>query len=273
MTTIITSIGGRCVAQAVALAAVTMFGLCTVKADDIAYMTIGNGGNFGTIDLNTGVFTFLGNSGQTLSGMAVENGTLYGSSYLNGTGSLFTINPANGSLTTVGTSNVDFNEFGSTTTSGLYAMDTNANLYSINPNTGAPKLIGATGLGFGTWSALSNNASTLYFADGANLYTINTSTGAATLVGNMGGSQMGGLVMEGGVLYGGENTPSFAVATLDSITGVATTGPDVTGQNAGEFYGLAPNPLPVPEPPAWSLIGVGGVALLGMMLRKKPRIA
>ena len=270
MKTIITSIGGRCVAQAVALAVVTMFGLCTVKADNIAYMGV-DGGAFGTIDLNTGVFTFLGNSGQSLAGMAVDNGMLYGSSY-HTTGDLFTINPANGSLTSIGTSNLDYDDFGSTT-SGLYAVGTDANLYSINANTGAPTLIGPTGLSFGSWRSLSTNSSTLYFADGADLYTLSTSTGAATLVGNMGGPEIGAMVMEGGVLFGGEETPALAVDALNTATGVATTGADLTGASSGIFYALAPNPLTVPEPSTWSMIAVGSVALLGMMLRKKQRIA
>jgi hypothetical protein len=164
-----------------ALAVATIFGAFSVKADDIAYMGV-VGGDFGTIDLNTGVFTALGNSGQTLAGMAVENGMLYGSSY-HTTGDLFTINPANGSLTSIGTSNLDYDDFGSTT-SGLYAVGTDANLYSINATTGAPTLIGPTGLGLGSWRSLSTNSSTLYFADGADLYTLNTTTGAATLVGD-----------------------------------------------------------------------------------------
>jgi PEP-CTERM motif len=231
-----------------------------------------NGGAFGTIDLNTGVFTFLGNSSQTLAGMAVENGQLYGLSYSNSSGDLFTINPANGNLTSVGPSAESYIDFGSTT-SGLYAVGFDGNLYSINANTGTPTLIGPTGVSNGTWSSLSTNSSTLYFSGGANFYTLNTTTGAATLVGNMGGPEVGALLLEGGVLYGGENSPVLAVDTLNPVTGVATTGSNLTGASSGSFFALAPNPVPVPEPSTWSLIGVGGVALLGMMLRKKHRIA
>jgi hypothetical protein len=245
-----------------------MFGSAAAKADDIAYMGV-NGGAFGTIDLDTGVFTSLGASGQTLAGMAVENGKLFGSSY-HTTGDLFTINPADGSLTSVGTSSLDYDDFGSTT-SGLYAVGTDANLYSINPNTGAPTLIGPTGLSFGSWRSLSTNSSLLYFANGANLYTLNTSTGAPTLVGNMGGPEIGAMVLEGGVLFGGEETPSLAVATLNPTTGLATTGPNLTGSSSGAFYALAPNPLPVPEPSTWSMIAVGSVTLLGIMHRRKHR--
>jgi hypothetical protein len=38
-------------------------------------MSVSTDRAFGTIDLNTGVFTVLGNTGQTLSGMGVENGS------------------------------------------------------------------------------------------------------------------------------------------------------------------------------------------------------
>ena len=253
------------------LAVATILGALSAKADNTAYMGV-VGGAFGTIDLNSGAFTVLGESGQTLAGMAVDNGMLYGSSYHTSVGELFTINPANGSLTSVGSSNLDCDDFGSTT-SGLYAVGTDANLYSINANTGAPRLIGPTGLSFGSWRGLSTNASALFFANGANLYALNTTTGAATLLGNMGGPEIGALVMEGGVLYGGEETPVLAVDTLNPVTGVATTGSNLTGASSGSFYALAPNPLAVPEPSTWSMISVGCLGLLGIILRKRSRLA
>jgi hypothetical protein len=60
---------------------------------DIAYMSAASG-EFGTIDLDTGVFSSLGNSNATLAGMAVAGGALYASSY-HTAGKLFTIIPAN----------------------------------------------------------------------------------------------------------------------------------------------------------------------------------
>jgi len=214
-----------------------------LKADDIAFMST-NTGVFGTIDLNTGAFTQLGSSPVPLGGMAVVNGTLYASSYNTpGSGTLYTVNPTNGSLTVVGTSSINYAGLGSTT-SGLYALGVDGNLYSINPNSGAAAKIGPTGFVFGDgdWAGLSNNANTLYFSNGAKLFTLNTTTGATTLVGSTGGPQMGALLMESGILYGGEESPSFAVATINPTTGAATTGPGVTGA-IGEFYALAPFPL------------------------------
>ncbi len=237
-----------------------------LKADNIAFMGTVSG-DFGTIDLNTGVFSLLGNSGVTLAGMAVANATLYGSSYHTSTGTLYSINPTNGSLTTIGTSSLDIDDFGSTT-SRLYAVGVDANLYSINAFTGAPTLIGPTGLGFGTWRSLSTNSSTLYFADGVNLYTLNTTTGAATLVGNMGGPEMGAMLQEAGLLYGGANLPGLSVDTLDATTGAATTGPSVTGTSSA-FFALAPNPLPsTPEPSSLILMGTGILGFAGMIRRK-----
>ena len=157
-----------------------------LKADNIAYANL-DGGGFGTIDLSTGAFTLLGNSGVTLSGMAVYNGVLYGDS-LGGSGTLYTINPANGSFTTVGSSGESYVDFGDTI-SGLFAEGFNGNLYSINSATGAATLIGATNPAFaGGYSSISLNSSTLYYTQGSdfNFYTLNTNTGAATLVGSPG---------------------------------------------------------------------------------------
>ncbi len=247
--------------------------LATANADPIAYMGTDTG-EFGTIDLTTGSFSLLGNSGQTLAGMAVAGGELFASAYHTALGTLFTVDPANGTLTTLGNSDVNIDDFGSTT-SGLYAVGVNGNLYSFNATNGAATLIGPTGIGFGSWRGLSTNSSTLYFADGIDLYTLNTSTGAATLVGDMGGGvEIGALLAEGGVLYGGEEVPSLQIDTLDPATGLATSGPPLAGAT-GHFYALAPNPIPtspppVPEPATFGVLGVGIVSL-AMLRRGKAR--
>ena len=206
------------------------------KCKSPVYMNTSSG-EFGTFDLATGVFSVRGNS-SALAGMAVVNGTLYGTSLFTGIGTLYTINPANGFLTTVGAVSGGYDTFGATP-SGLFAVGTDSNLYSLSPTTGAKTLIGPTGFTFASeFRCLSNNSGTLYFADGANLYTLNALTGAPTLVGNMGGPQMGALLQKSGVLYGGEDAPGFRIDTLNPNTGATTIGPTVTGTSS-VFYGLA----------------------------------
>jgi hypothetical protein len=242
-----------------------------LKADSIAFAGSVTGA-FGTIDLNTGVFTSLGNSGQTLSGMAVAGGSLFAASYHTANGTLFSVNTANGALTGIGSaSGVDFDDFGSTTT-GLYAVSFGGtqDLYSINPSTGAATLIGPTGLSYGAWRGLSTNSATLYFADGVDLYTLSTTTGAATLVGAFGGSsEMGVLLTEGGILYGGDDVNN-TVDTINVTNGAATVGP--SSGLTGSFYGLAPNPIPtpsVPEPSTLSMVlCVAAVPFLTALRRK-----
>jgi|HubBroStandDraft_4_1064222.scaffolds.fasta_scaffold194975_2 hypothetical protein len=260
------------------LGAVALLGAAGAKADNMAFMGTVNG-SFGVLDLNTGAFTLDGNSGLTLAGMAVENSTLYGSSYhIAGSGTLYQINPGNGAVTAIGSSTVDIDDFGSTT-SGLFAVGVNGNLYSINASTGAATLIGATGFGtsipFGSWRSLSTNSSTLYFANGTELYSINTTTGASTLIGSTGGPEEGALLFENGTLYGGENSPGYGINTLNVSTGEATFSSSVSG-TSDSFFALAPNPLPsstppgVPEPATLTLLG-SGLLCLAAKLKNRSR--
>jgi hypothetical protein len=278
---------------AAGIACLIVGGLCidgansVAKADNIAYMG-DNGGNFGTIDLNKGVFSLLGKTAigglpqftEPLSGMAEANGTLYGASEgTNDNGQLYTIDPANGTLTRVGTTLISYDDFGSTTT-GLYAVDSSGVLYSINAATGKANSIGSIGITLGGFCGLSNNDSSLYFANGNNLYTLNTTTGAATLIGSgLGNSiQLGVLLQENGTLYGGAWAPGQAVDTVDPGTGAATIGPDLTGtvDASDKFAALAPYPVSaaVPAPVIGHglpvVLAVGGL-LFGAKLLERSR--
>lgn len=227
------------------------------KADDV-YMVTSNQ-EFGTIDLNSGLFTQTGTEAVQVAGLGEIGSSLYASSYNVPAGSLYSVNPANGVLTPIGVPTpVDYTDFGSTLTT-LYAVDRSADLYSIDPTTGAVTLVGSTGLTLSGYQNLSTNSSTLYFGNGANLYTLNISTGAATLVGNMGGPQMGAFVMDGGVLYGGNDVSPSSVDTVDLGSGAATFQSTLSG-TGGVFFGLAPiqgtTATPEPRTVSWLLLGL-----------------
>lgn len=235
------------------------------RADSYAYMSTGSD-QFGTIDLNTGVFTQLGNSGLLLSGLGTVDGNIYGGAYADDT--LYEVNPTNGSLTTIGTGSILYNDTGSTT-SGLYAVNYGqTDLYSVNPLTGATTLIGPTGFSAFSFGVIgmSTGSNALYFTGNGNLYSLNTTTGAATLIGSQ-GFDVGALVTENGSLWAGAN-PANAVYTLDPTNANATFVANASGDPAS-FWGLTPNPLPAttPEPTTTSLLFLGLGAVL--TLRRK----
>jgi len=118
------------------------------SADSLAYAELSNA-TFGIQDLTTGTFTILG-SNTGLDGLGEVGTALYGV----GGSSLYSVNPANGALTSVGTGATPFIDFGSTT-AGLFGLDSSFNLYSINSATGTSTLIGPTSLPSGFHSGLS----------------------------------------------------------------------------------------------------------------------
>jgi hypothetical protein len=214
--------------------------------DNFAYEVTGNA-LFGVVDLNTGVFTSLGSMGVTLAGLGTYGGVIYGGDYHGSM--LYSVNTSTGALTAIGTGNISYGDFGSTT-AGLYAFGDNGDLYSINPTNGAATDIGATGLSFGgIVMGMSSGSSTLYLTQNNSLYSLNTTSGSATLIGttNESESGFGALVSVGGALYGGAydaSTPD--IYSLDPQSGAATfvaaspstpSSPGVAG-----FWGLAPIP-------------------------------
>jgi hypothetical protein len=265
---------------------VTVFALLlglqpAARADAVAYMDTRTD-QFGTIDLNTGVFTQIGKMGQQLSGLGVSGGNLFGG--VTGTGNLYQVNPSSGALTLVGAGPINYLDTGSTS-GGLYALGgpgtvgSALSLYSINATTGAAALIGATGLSFSTTVVdtvgLSTGSGSLYLTFGpsfstATLYSVNVTTGTATSIGNTGADALGAEVFEGGALYGGSNTngvsPVDSVYTLNTTTGAGTFIASESG-GATQFYGLAPaSPAAVPEPGSLLLLLTGLAAIVSRAL-------
>jgi uncharacterized protein (TIGR03437 family) len=231
----------------------------SLQADDLAFMlgtaALGVENPLGIVDLNTGVFTLIGNMGSGgYDGLAVANGVLYTEQ----NGLLYSVNTSNANLTLIGgLSGHNLGTFGSTTT-GLYSV-ANApssqvtTLYSINPETGAVTTIGPIGAsavpnGLGSGVILSVGSSTLYMEFDNTLYTINTTTGAATQVGapDSNGSQTSALLLENGTFYSGNG--ATGIGTINATTGQITPGSPISG-GPSSAIGLAPDPPPAGTPP------------------------
>jgi hypothetical protein len=242
------------------------------KATPLAYASDRNG-NFGTIDLGTGAYTLLGPSGLELCGLGELGSTLYG---LSCAGTLYQVNPLNGSLTSVGASGLGNSVavFGSTPT-GLFAIDASANFYSISSSAGTASLKGPLGVAFNTPQSLSTNSSTLFFDQAPgnsteSLYTINTGSGSASLVGSSGSSSafgQDGMVMLGSTLYG--VSTGLSTDTINTGTAAITFGPAVVGESA-RVTGLAPiiQTSAAPEPRTLGLASAA-MAILGLLVRRR----
>ena len=242
---------------AVSLLALLVLSAGAAMADLNVYEETGGAG-FGTLDLNTGLYTSIGNSGILLSGLGEVDGVVYGGA--EETNQLYSVNTSTGALTAVGgLSSVDYGDTGSTL-NGLYAVGRDSYLYSINVSTGAATQIGYLGVQVGGTIGMSSNSATLYYTDNDNLYTINTTTGTATLVGAT-GSTIGAMVTENGTLFAGVEIP-LAVGVLDPATAGLTVGPLEYRGCPGDFWGLVPENAATPEPGYWTLLGLGIAALI-----------
>jgi len=212
-----------------------------LKADPFAFATLQNSEatTFGTLDLNTGVFSAINNSEPSGLTLAPFGGSVY--AMATGSG-LYQVNTANGDLTAIGPLTLPL-VLGSTS-SGLFDVDQDLNLNSLDSSNGDATPIGATGTpGFSNWYALSNNdsGSALYIGDQNNFYTVDTATGAATLVGSfctpVAGEPlalMGALMVENGILYGAQEP--FFIDTIDPTTGVATNVSQLQGSSPASLF-------------------------------------
>ena len=126
--------------------------------------------------------------GQTLAGLGSYGSVIYGGAYRGDT--LYSINTSTGALTPVGTGNITYGDFGSTTT-GLYGFGMDLALYSIDPNTGAAIKIGQTSVPFNGVVGMSSGSSSLYVTHDNDLYSLNTANGSATLIGTADAGSLG----------------------------------------------------------------------------------
>lgn len=263
----------RLTVTALALVVLLCFVTSMAHADATAY-SITSANQFGTIDLITGVFTPIGNTGTRLLGLGSAGGNVYSGTFLQNT--LYQINVSNGSATSIGQASPLFfyDGFGSTA-GALFGVDTlSQDLYSINPSTGASTLVGPTGLEPGAVDGMSAGAGGLFLAEltgsGDVLYNLNTSTGAATIIGNTSLSFIAAMVWVDGTLYAvnSVSNSSVSVWTLNTTTGAATFVANTSGDGNNATLGLAPALASTPEPSSFILLGYGLLAALGALRRQ-----
>ena len=147
-------------------------------------------GTFYTMGLD-GTMTLIGGNGTACNGLAYDDnsGILYGATY-GATSDLYTIDPATGVGTLVGTINSGIIIAMACDNAGnLYGTDIiDDNLYSIDPVTGAGTIIGPLGIGlnYAQGAEYDKDDDVLYLAAytaAGEVYSCDTSTGATTYIG------------------------------------------------------------------------------------------
>lgn len=174
-------------------------------------------GRIGTVDVETGLATVIGNSGVNFTDIAFDpNGNLYGVSF----NTLYSINKATAAATKIGSLGIsDANSlvFGADGT--LYAVgNTSGNLYTINTATGTATVLFNTGYTSGGDLAFLNG--TLYYTDALSLLSINLNSKQTTFIGSIGAYPVFGLAAtDNGILYG---VAKNSIYSINVSTGAGT---------------------------------------------------
>lgn len=227
-------------------------------------------GNLGTVDVDSGAVTIIGNMGATMTDIAFDSGgNLYGITF----NSLYSINSATGASSLIGglgltgANALVFSGDGTLYTAGFNTTG----LFTVNLGSGAATLLG--NMGFASAGDLAFHDGSFYLASTTNqLVSIDLgAAGAGTAIGAFGYSSVFGLASgDDGVLYGLSGTTVFSVNTL---TGAGTFSSDYSGNGLGTSFGssfFGEAGAGVPEP---GMLGLFGLGLMGLGLSRRRRSA
>jgi hypothetical protein len=209
-------------------------------------------GLFGTLDLDTGDFTAVGDiaAGGTYSGIGnLADGTLVG---VDGVNNFVQIDAGTGAITVIGPTGINVTTSASLLTGEQYAIDDQNNLYQIDPCSGAATLVGPTGIPgidlntFGNALAGDDAGNLYYIYEQAGaipvpstVYQLDLTRGQATAIGLTGVSGIAGAGFADGVLYAYSASTGNEIYTVDTSSGAAT---DTGVGYSSSFYIYGSNP-------------------------------
>ena len=263
---------------------------CATFASAQSVFVSGADNEFGTVDVTTGVFTSLGTTPVTITGLAFNSsGTLFAVDSMATT--LYTVNQTNGALTAIGglgpavvgsSAGVGL-AFSPSGTLFLQDQDPNnaSNLFTVDPTTGLATLVGPVGVSSSGSIAFVGN--TLFESNNEPgsgtpaapdvLNVLNQATGAGTpLPFSTAATDLFGLANVNGTLYGFDALAE--IVTINTTLGTSTfqgtyalpTGPNGNSIFAATFFNA---PVSVPEPSALALLAGMGMTGAGFLARRK----
>ena len=218
---------------------------------------------FGTISLQTRVYSQIANTTQMLSALATNNGQLYATSF-SSTSTLYTLSDT-GTLAPVGGTGTQISGLAFNASGTLYASDyTNDALGTLNLSTGAYTDKGNTGYLLGNQSgalAFSNGVLYAAISDSSELLaSLDLTNGAASQIGIDSLYANMNLFATQNALYG--------IATDNHLYSINTSSAElfdlgaITGSDLPiAFSAAVAGPTDVPEPATLGLFAIGGLAL------------
>lgn len=195
-------------------------------------------GQFGSVNISTGVFTPLISNSNAFTDIAIsDEGSFFGTTFSR----LYSIDSKSGESTLIGDLGInDMNALAFDQNNHLFGLSANGNFYAIDTSTGKASLItlisSCLSAGDLVFSTLENQfLMTSRTPINSTLFSL-SSDGKALPIGLIGSENVYGLGFNQGILYG--YTANGKQLVINPSTGAVTSSQYVTGVE-GEIYGAA----------------------------------